>query len=62
VNGRTRRAFLVGCGAALSVSSCVHTQASGASYQILRDDGQPLRSAFNAADGSVRIVAIVSPT
>jgi hypothetical protein len=62
MNGTTRRAFVVGCGAALGVSSCAHMRASSARYQILSDDGEPLRSAFNAADGSVRIVALVSPT
>jgi hypothetical protein len=62
MNGQTRRAFVAGCGAALGVSGCAHMRAPSASYQILRDDGEPLRSAFNAAGGSVRIVALVSPT
>jgi recombinational DNA repair protein (RecF pathway) len=62
MNELTRRAFLSSCGAALAFSDCARTAATGSSYQVLRADGEPLRSAFNRAAGGVRIVALVSPT
>jgi len=62
MNEPTRQAFLHGCGAVLALSGCGHRAGAGSSYQVLRDDGEPLRSAFNAAAGSVRMVVLVSPT
>jgi hypothetical protein len=62
MNELARHAFVRGCVAALAVSGCSHRTAAGSHYQVLRHDGEPLRSAFNQAAGSVRIVVLVSPT
>ncbi|HZY95757.1 MAG TPA: hypothetical protein VFE35_01510 [Candidatus Cybelea sp.] len=62
MNELTRRAFLGCCGTAAAISGCGHWAAANSSYQVLRDDGEPLRAAFNRGAGSVRIVALVSPT
>jgi hypothetical protein len=62
MNELTRQTFLSGCGATLAFSACGRGATAGSSYQVLRDDGEPLRSAFNRAAGGVRIVVLVSPT
>jgi hypothetical protein len=62
MNERTRRGFLWGCAAALAFSGCSRRLTASSHYEVLRDDGEPLRSAFNRAAGSVRIVVLVSPT
>ena len=62
MNELTRHAFLGGCGAAIALSGCSRTAATGSGYQVLSADGEPLRSAFNRAANSVRIVVLVSPT
>lgn len=62
MNELTRQTFLWGWGAAIALGGCSRTAAADAGYQVLRDDGEPLRSAFNRAANSVRIVVLVSPT
>jgi hypothetical protein len=62
MNELTRQAFLGGCGAAIALGGCSRTAAADSGYQVLRDDGEPLRAAFNRAGNSVRIVVLVSPT
>jgi hypothetical protein len=62
MNRLTREAFLGGCSAAIALGGCFRTAATDSGYQVLRDDGEPLRAAFNRTANSVRIVVLVSPT
>ena len=62
MNLLTRQAFLGGCGAAIALGGCSRTAAAASGYQVLHNDGEPLRSAFNGAANSVRIMVLVSPT
>jgi len=43
------------------MSSCA-PQGSPASYQAIRPDAEPLRAAFNANVGKVRVIMLVAPT
>jgi hypothetical protein len=62
MNGLTRRTFLSGWGAAVAFVGCSRNAASDSGYRVLRDDGEPLRAAFNRAANNVRILVLVSPT
>lgn len=62
MNQLTRQAFLGGCGAAIALVGCSRTAAADSGYQVLRDNGEPFRAAFNRAANSVRVVVLVSPT
>lgn len=47
--------------AALWVAACAPT-GPASSYSVIRADGDPLRSAFNANVGKVRLIMLVAPT
>ena len=56
-----RDAFLLATmGAALT--ACSHRSAPTAHFEDIAADGQPLKDAFNADAGEVRILMLVSPT
>jgi hypothetical protein len=56
-----RTSFLYSASAAL-LGGCAHRVSSGATLQDLSDNGEPLRSAFNADAQKVRMLMLVSPT
>jgi hypothetical protein len=62
MNELTRRVFLGGSGAVFALGGCFRTAVAASGYQVLSDDGEPFRAAFNRAANSVRIVVLVSPT
>ena len=55
-----RKSFLLI--SASAVASCAHAPTKPVGYTVLDAHDEPLRTAFNRASDSVRVVMLVSPT
>jgi hypothetical protein len=56
-----KRTGFVLSGLAAFVTGCSHAGASRG-FELLDESSEPLRSKFNAANGKVRVLMLVSPT
>lgn len=55
-------ALLLAGAAIYSLAGVVWADSGGTGYELLDQDLEPFRSAFNAASGDVRAVLLVGPT